>query len=272
MRSFDGRRVYVFGGSMGIGLASARRFASLGADVMVFARRSAPLECAAAEITSARRTPDQRVAWRQLDVSDAAAVKTVVRAAINDWGVPDVLLNCAGQARPGYVQDIDVAQLEETLRVNLYGCWHTVQALLPHMRARGGYIVNTASLAGLIGVFGYADYCASKFALVGLSEVLRAELVADGITVSVLCPPDVDTPGFAEENRHKPPETMAASAGASLLSADAVADALIAGMARRRFLIIPGRDARLSHLVRRWAPGLVTWVMDRQVRAVRRRA
>jgi NAD(P)-dependent dehydrogenase (short-subunit alcohol dehydrogenase family) len=255
---------------MGIGLASAKRFASLGAHVVVFARGSDGLERAVVEVAAVRRSPDQRIAWRQVDVSDAPQVAAVVQATIAELGVPDVLLNCAGRARPGYVQDIDATQLEATLRVNLFGCWNTVQALLPHMRPRGGYIVNTASLAGLIGVFGYADYCASKFAVIGFSEVLRAELVDDGITVSVLCPPDVDTPGFAEENRHKPPETMAASAGASLLSAEAVADALVAGMARRRFLIIPGRQARISHLVRRVAPGLVTWVMDRQVRAARR--
>ena len=269
MRTFEGRLAYVFGGSTGIGLSSAKRFASLGANVVVFARRLAPLEQAATEIALVRRKPEQRVAWRQVDVSDGTQVASVVSAAVAEFGPPDVLLNCAGRARPQYIQDIDVAQLDETMRVNLYGCWHTVQALLPHMRGRSGYIVNTSSLAGLIGVFGYADYCASKFALIGFSEVLRAELVADGVTVSVLCPADVDTPGFAEENRHKPAETAAASASASLLTADAVADALIAGMARRRFLIIPGREARVGQWAKRFAPALVTWVMDRQVRRAR---
>src|SRR6185503_5941588 len=107
----------------------------------------------------------------------------------------------------------------ETMAVNLAGCWHMIQALLPHMKARGGYIVNTASLAGLIGVSGYSDYCASKFALVGYSEALRAELKLVGIEVSVLCPPDTDTPGFATENRTKPEETKAISASARLMSA-----------------------------------------------------
>jgi short-subunit dehydrogenase len=121
----------------------------------------------------------------------------------------------------------------------------------------------------LIGVFGYTDYCASKFALVGFSEALRAELRRDRIAVSVLCPPDTDTPALAEENRTKPPETHAASAGASLLSADAVADALLAGIARRRFLIIPGREARFAYLMKRFFPGVVTWVMDRQIEKAR---
>src|SRR5438477_366286 len=80
-----------------------------------------------------------------------------------------------------------------------------------------------ASLAGLIGVFGYTDYCASKFAIVGFSEALRSELKPHGIMVSVLCPPDVDTPGFAVENTTKPPETVAISEGAKPMTPDEVA-------------------------------------------------
>ena len=140
------------------------------------------------------------------------------------------------------------------------------------MKARGGgYIVNTSSMAGLIGVFGYTDYCASKFALVGFSEALRSELKPHGITVSVLCPPDTDTPGFATENQTKPEETRAISATAKVVSPDAVADELLRGMARERFLIIPGFDSRLGVLAKRFVPGVVQRVMDRTVAKVGQR-
>jgi NAD(P)-dependent dehydrogenase (short-subunit alcohol dehydrogenase family) len=268
----DGKLAFIPGGSTGIGLAAAKRLAAAGADVAIFARRKEPLVTGAAEIARDRRRAEQRVVWRQLDVADRGQVDAVLRAAVAELGAPDILLNCAGRALPNYFERIPPAQLDETLRINLCGCWYAIQALLPHMRPRGGHIVNVASLAGLIGVFGYTDYCASKFALVGFSEALRSELAPHGITVSVLCPPDVDTPGLAEENRNKPVETKAVSAGASLLSADAVADALLAGMAKRRFLIIPGREARFAHLVKRFAPRLVEWVMARQIRAARRPA
>jgi NAD(P)-dependent dehydrogenase (short-subunit alcohol dehydrogenase family) len=270
MTSFDGRLAFVFGGSMGIGLAVAEQLAGVGADVVVFARRAEPLVEAAGRIQARRRRAEQRVAWRQLDVSDRRQVETVLGAIVSDLGVPDILVNCAGRARPAYFEQITPAQLEETLRINLVGCWNTIQVLLPHMRGRRGHIVNTASLAGLIGVFGYTDYCASKFALIGFSEALRGELAPGEITVSVLCPPDVDTPGFAEENRNKPPETIAVSGGAGVLDAATVAHALLAGMAKRRFLIIPGREARLTYLLKRWLPGLVSGVMARQVRRARR--
>jgi len=156
--------------------------------------------------------------------------------------------------------------------VNLHGCWNTVQALLPHMKAQGrGYIVNTSSVAGLIGVYGYTDYCASKFALVGFSEALRSELKPHGIIVSVLCPPDTDTPGFKTENQTKPEETRAISAATKVLSPAAVADDLLRGMACGRFLIIPGLDSRLTVLVKRLAPGVVYRIMDRAVANLRRK-
>jgi len=261
------RLAFIPGGSTGIGLAAATQLAARGADVAIFARRRAPLVAAAAAIEGARQRPAQRVAWWQLDVADAAQVDAVMASAVATLGAPDLLINCAGRAIPDYFERIPAAQLDESMRINLYGAWHTIQALLPHLRARGGgRIVNVASLAGLIGVFGYTDYAASKFAVVGFSEALRSELKRDGIIVQVLCPPDTDTPALAQENRTKPAETHAVSAGAKVLSADAVAAALLVGLAGDRFLIIPGRDGRLAYLAKRLAPRLVEWVMDRQIR------
>ena len=266
MTSIDRSLVFLPGGSTGIGRAAAEQLAARGADVVIFARRREPLEAAAAAIAARAVRPEQRVVWRQCDVADAARVGDVLGAAIAEIGPPDLLINCAGRAVPNYFERIDATQLDETLRINLAGTWHAVQTVLPHMRARRrGHIVNVSSLAGLIGVFGYTDYCASKFALIGFSEALRAELRRDGIAVSVLCPPDTDTPGFVTENTTKPAETLAASAGASVLTADAVAAALLDGITRQRFLIIPGREARFAYLMKRFLPGLVTWVMDRQV-------
>lgn len=266
---FPGKRILVTGGSMGIGLAAARRMVALGADVTILARRPEPLATALAELERLRRAPDQSLAARTLDVGDADAVRRVFDDLLRS-GPPDVLLNCAGRAYPRRFEDVTYEQFLDTLRTNLHGCWSTVQAAVPSMKARGGYIVNTASLAGLIGVFGYTDYCASKFAVVGFSEALRSELKPHGITVSVLCPPDTDTPGFAVENTTKPPETHAISAQATLLLPDAVADALLDGMARRAPLIIPGRDAKLSALAKRLAPSLVERTIDRAIARARR--
>jgi 3-dehydrosphinganine reductase len=268
---FADKQVYLPGGSLGIGLAIATRVAALGAHVAIFARRKEPLDQAAALIGAARRDPRQRVAAWQLDVGDHVQVAQVMAQAVAAAGAPDVLINCAGRAYPRRFEDISYEQFADTMRVNLHGCWNTVHTLLPHMKPKGGYIVNTASIAGLIGVFGYTDYCASKFGLVGFSEALRGELKPYNIAVSVLCPPDTDTPGFATENQTKPDETRAISASAKVMNADAVAAALLRGMARRRFLIVPGLDGRLGVLAKRLVPGLVERVMDRTIRQVARR-
>jgi 3-dehydrosphinganine reductase len=269
---FEGKQVYVVGGSLGIGLSIARRVSFLGSHVTIFARRKEPLDQAVEAVSAGRKHSSQRVVARQLDVRDAPQVAQMMNQTVADLGPPDVLINCAGRAYPRRFEDISYEQFADTLRVNLHGCWNTVQALLPHMKLQGGYIVNTASIAGLIGVFGYTDYCASKFGLVGFSEALRSELKAYKITVSVLCPPDTATPGLEIENQTKPEETRAISAGARVMTADAVADALIRGMARRAFLIIPGIEGRIGVLAKRLFPGMVERIMDRTIRRVARGA
>jgi 3-dehydrosphinganine reductase len=266
---FDRALVLIPGGSSGIGLAIAKRAAALGANVAIFARRADVLADAAREIEAQRRRTTQRVVATPLDVGNAADVRRVLDSAIADLGAPDLLINCAGRALPEYFERIHEKQFEETLRINLGGAWHATQVTLPHMRARRrGTIVNVASLAGLIGLFGYTDYAASKFALIGFSEALRNEVARDGVRVAVLCPPDTQTPGFEHENRSKPAETHAASAGGGVLSADDVAEALFNGLARGRFLILPGREARFSYIMKRFFPGIVARVIDRQVAKV----
>jgi short-subunit dehydrogenase len=263
---FDGKNAYIVGGSVGIGLAVAKRMASLGADVTIFARRREPLIQAVAEVERDRKRPGQRVSFWQMDVGEHDQVREVMQAAVQDVGVPDVLVNVAGRAYPDHFESISYEQFADTMKVNLHGCWNTVSALVPSMKQKGGYIVNTASVGGLLGVFGYTDYCASKFAVVGFSEALRSELKPHGIMVSVLCPPDTRTPGFEKENETKPKETWAVSEGAKIMSAEDVASALIAGMAKEEFLIIPGRDGRLALLAKRWFPGLVEKWINRRIR------
>ena len=265
MKDFNGKTVYITGGSAGIGLAAAKLFASKGSDVMIFARREEVLRHAVAEISSCRLRETQKTAWLSLDVSDYQEVKLKISQAVQTFGTPDVLINCAGRAYPHYFESITFEQFDETMKINLYGIWNIVSTLVPHMKEKGGYIVNVSSLAGLVGVFGYTDYCASKFGIIGFSEALRCEMRRYGIHVSVLCPPDTDTPGFEVENRSKPDETRAISASASLMSPERVAKALLKGMKRHRFIIMPGLDGKFTYFMKRLFPWVVTLVMNRAV-------
>ncbi len=255
---------------MGIGLAIARGFATRGANVVLAARREDALRDAVATLESLRTHPEQRFEFRSLDVSNPAAFNETAQSLVNEFGAPAFLVNNAGRAIPDHFENIPHAQFAETMAINLHGVWNGCAAFVPFMKAAGGTIVNVSSVAGLIGVFGYTDYSASKFAIIGFSEALRAEMKPHGIRVAVLCPPDTQTPGLDAENVSKPKETRALSATTGVLDSDAVAEALFRGLERNRFLIVPGRDAKASALAARIAPGLLRGFIDRAIAKARR--
>jgi 3-dehydrosphinganine reductase len=127
---------------------------------------------------------------------------------------------------------------------------------------RSGAVCNVSSMAGVIGIYGYTAYAASKFAIIGFSQCLRAELWPHGVRVSVVCPPDTDTPQLEFENRYKPKETRAIAGNVKTMTAEAVAASMLAGMAAGTFEIIPGMDGQVSALAQRLVPGVVRWVCD----------
>ena len=270
MKDFKNKIVYISGGSSGIGLGVAKLMAARGASVVIFARRQEVLNDALAEISACRVTEGQQFHCRSLDVSLRERVEEVLKNSVAEYGVPDILVNCAGRAKPGYFEEISYGQFEETIKVDLYGVWNTISVLLPYMKERGGYIVNVSSIVGFLGIFGYTDYAAAKFGVIGLSEALRSEVKRYGIAVSVLCPPDTDTPGFVEENKTKPPETKVISAAAKLMTPEAVAAALFKGMAKQEFIIIPNADGRFTYIMKRLFPWLVEMVTDSQIRSVQK--
>ena len=271
MKDFNDMTVFIPGGSSGIGLSAACLLAAEGANVVIFSRNKNRLVEATARIEGCRKNPVQRVGWMQLDVADNPAVKKTLTKAVHDFGVPGLLINCAGRAYPRHFESISFDQFDETMRVNMYGIWNTCSVLVPLMKERGGGIVNTASMAGFIGVFGYTDYSASKFAIIGFSEALKSEVKQYGISVQILCPPDTDTPGFAVENQTKPEETKAISAAAKVMTADDVARDLIRHIRKGTAMIIPGMDGKIAFMAKRLFPRLVEYMMDRDIRKARQK-
>jgi 3-dehydrosphinganine reductase len=255
----------VVGGSEGIGAAVGRRVVRAGADLAVVSRSPEKLAAARDDLERRRTRPGQRVLTRPADVRDEDATREAVDALVADLGAPDLVVVTAGYARPGYLADLPSEHVRRMVEVNLLGTVHACRAAVPHLAAAGGgTIVTTSSLAGLAGVFGYTVYSATKFGVVGFSEALRREVRPYGITVRVLCPPNTRTPGFDEENRHKPPEVRAAEEGAGTLDPDDVAAALMRALRRRRgFLVVPGRDARLAAAVIRHLPLVADRVLRR---------
>lgn len=264
-----GKTVYVSGGSSGIGLACARLAATRGANVVIFARDRERLAAAAADLRAVA-SPEARIATLALDVSDHEACERLLGEACRLHGAPDIVINSAGVGGAEYFERERAEAFERRVRVNLFGVRNVISTLLPAMKARGGDIVNIASMAGLIGIFGFTSYGASKAAVIAFSEALRAELRFDGIHVCVFCPSDVDTPMLVAAARDKPIETRAISGGGGVMSSERAARWLFAGLGRRRFLIIPGVKNRLIHLLRRLAPRLVEAILHRAAERARR--
>ncbi|MGB8214842.1 MAG: SDR family oxidoreductase [Anaerolineales bacterium] len=256
--------VLVTGGSSGIGLAAAKLLAASGAHVWLTARRRELLVSALKEVEASRQDSSQKCGFIPADVSIPDQVENVVKEVTNSAGAPDVIFNSAGLSRPGYVQDLSLDIFEQLMKVNYLGTVYVTKAALPAMLARGsGHIINISSIAGYMGVFGYTAYGATKFAVSGFSEVLRAELKPHGIRVSVAFPPDTDTPQLADEEPFKPAETKALSGNAKALSAEQVAGSILKQAEKGSYLIFPGTDARLFYLLTTKLPkNLVFMILD----------
>ncbi|WP_127112103.1 SDR family oxidoreductase [Shimia sediminis] len=243
------QHVMITGGSSGIGKATACLYAARGADISILARRRDVIDAAIAEIDVARGGAGGRTLACAGDVADGVATAASVTNAVETLGVPDILITSAGIAVPGHFDDLPIENYRQHMDVNYFGTLHVLKATLPAMRTRGsGHIAMVSSGAGLIGIFGYTSYSPTKFALRGLAESLRGELKGDGIGVSIVYPPDTDTPQLAQENMTKPEETKAMTASAKMWSAEAVADKIVKGIDKGKFAIAPGWEmAALAH-------------------------
>lgn len=252
-KDFHNRLVYITGGSSGIGLAVAEQLAARGAHLLLLARDPDKLAAVAEELAGLRRNPHQIIATVPVDVSDEQDVKEKLKAAVDDIGPPDILVNSAGINIADYFEYISTEEFDAVMKTNVYGVRHVVMALLPALKIRGGgRIVNIASAAGLMGMYGYTAYGTSKFALVGFSECLRSEMKPYGIHVSVVCPPEVKTPMIEKEAETLPREARAIKRLAGSLSARTAAKVIVKAMTRKKFLVIPGIKARFLYRTQRY--------------------
>ena len=182
---FNGKSVLIFGGSRGLGYVIARQLIDEGARVTLAARDQEELERAKAQLTAGGIAPS----IVRCDVRNRADVDAAIERVIAECGVIDVLINDAGIIEVGPFEHMSVADFEDALSTHFWGPLFSILAALPHMRRNGARrIVNISSIGGKIAVPHLLAYSASKFALTGLSEGLRAELAAEGFAVTTVCP------------------------------------------------------------------------------------
>jgi short-subunit dehydrogenase len=182
---FGNKIVLIVGGSRGLGLVMAREFIAEGARVALCARDAGELERAAAELRSA----GGEVLTSICDAKNQADIERTISDVRSTLGPIDVLVNNAGIIRVGPLELQTQEDFEEAMQLHFWAPYYAMQAALPEMKRRGsGRIINISSFGGKVAVPHLAAYCASKFALVGLSSAMRAELVKHGIYVTTVCP------------------------------------------------------------------------------------
>jgi short-subunit dehydrogenase len=266
--SFQGKLALITGGSSGIGLELARLLAAEGANVWILARHTDRMESAIKSLASVN---GNRPGMLAADVTDWQQVTSAVKRVKDEAGVPDILVNVAGASHPGYVQETALETYHAMMDLNYFGAVHMATAILPGMLARGsGHIVNFSSIAGFMAPFGYAAYVPSKYAVRGFSDSLRLELKPLGIRVSVVFPPDTDTPGRDSENKTKPYETLEAFSN-KVVPADEVAKGVLRGIKRGQYVIAPGFEARLDYRLMFLAGDAIYPIFDMLLAGARRK-
>src|SRR5215208_741569 len=181
---FRDRVVVISGGSRGLGLIMARRFAAEGARLVLLARDPEELDRARAQLP-----PEVEVMTIRCDIRRRADVRAAMAKVLEKWAAVDVLINNAGVIQVGPLEHMTHEDFENAMATHFWGPLHLMFEVVPAMRRRGfGRIVNVTSIGGRVAVPHLAPYCASKFALVGLSDAVRTELQQYGIRVTTVTP------------------------------------------------------------------------------------
>jgi NAD(P)-dependent dehydrogenase (short-subunit alcohol dehydrogenase family) len=262
---FNRKVVLIAGGSRGLGLELARTFVKEGAVVVLLARNQIQLAETIREFESARSS----VAALTCDVSKEEEVRSTVASIVGEFGKIDVLVNNAGVIQVGPAEHMQLEDYAAAMDVHFWGPLYLMSAVIPHMKRQGnGRIVNIASIGGKVAIPHLLPYVASKFALVGLSEGMRAELAKDGIYVTTVSPGLMRTGSHLNaffKGQHEKEFALFSLVNASpLLSirSDRAARKIVEACRYGSNQVVITRQARLLRLINSLFPTLVAEAMS----------
>ncbi len=252
-------RVVLTGAAGGIGTALARAFSARG-------DRVALLDLNLDSLQALGRDLDGEALALRCDVTEPADCAAAIEATVQAWGGVDVLINNAGISHRSRFLDTDPAVLRRVMDVNLFGSVNMTHAALPALQQARGQIVVLSSVAGFAPLVGRTGYCASKHALHGFFGALRSEVRQDGVNVLMVCPSFIDT-GLAERALAGDGQAIGAgkvrATAGDALPPEALADAVLHALARRRELLLLPAVSRASYWLSRFAPRLYERMMMR---------
>ena len=259
MKKFN--RIVITGGSSGLGYELAEAFAKQGCKIAIVARDEKKLMSAA--LTLNKKYISSRVTSFSLDVTKYEGLADGFKKINEELGGIDLLINSAGILREGYFEKLTDTDFRSVMEINYFGALNSIRAALPFLRISKGQILNVASMAGLTGTFGYGPYSGSKYALMGISEVLRVELKPQGIKVQVVCPGEFDSPMVEELDKYRTPENKKHSQMIPRTPARVVVQGIMDGLQSSSFILLPGTITKISALLLRLFPNVSRYVVDK---------
>jgi 3-dehydrosphinganine reductase len=264
MNNLTGKIALITGGSSGIGLALSQKLAANGCSVGILSRDLQKLSAAADKIRTSASSPSVRVSTIQADVSNYDDLRKSVQAWIAQEGTPNLLVNSVGFGRPGLFEKTGVEVFHYMMDTNYFGSIHMTKILLPEMlKRKSGHIVYISSVVGFLGMYGYSAYAPTKFAVKGFVDTLRTEIRGSGVQLTLVFPPDTDTPGLEAEKPYQPPMLVAMNESSSTISAEACAGHILKGIQKNRYIVTPGPDSTMMFkLVGLLGGGLMYPVLD----------
>lgn len=254
IRDFKNKVVVITGAGSGIGKATAKAFAQKGADLVLADKHTEKLE----ETANEMKAEGARVLTQTVDVSERNQVETFAGLVMRERGHVDILINNAGVGAAGSLLETKIEDFEWIFSINYWGVVYGLKAFLPHMVSRKyGHVVNTASAAGLCAATNMSAYCSAKFAVVGLSESLRAEVRRFGIGVSTICPGIINTNILTAGRMHLPDDYRASQSKLRDFyrrrgwPPERVARAILSAVRHNRSIIPVGPEAWAQWLTKR---------------------
>ena len=258
------KTAWITGGSSGIGLELTKRLLKDKYQVCIFAH--AGIEQAITELQ--KLSP--AVCGFEIDVQNESTLDAKFSEAVATFGTPDLLINSAGISIAKSFEDMSSEEFLRQININLVGSRNVAHAALPYLKqtvqqGKTPKIVFIASAAGLVGCYGYTGYCASKFGVIGLAEVLRMELRSEKIEVAVVCPPEVDTPLVTEERKNGSPVTAALKQLGGSMPVEKACQEIYNGIFTSQFMIIPGAQLRILTKISRVIPDVYRSQIDKKL-------
>jgi NAD(P)-dependent dehydrogenase (short-subunit alcohol dehydrogenase family) len=251
--SNSGKRIFITGGASGLGLAIAKRYASEGWRVCI----GDVNDKRGAEAKKELSAHAQEVMYLHCDVTGDSDLQTAADRLVKRWGGVDVVVNNAGVAQAGPIEDVSLTDWQWIFDINVFGVVRGCKIFTRLLKEQGhGHLINISSMAGLLNPPNMSSYNASKAAVVALSETLQVELAGTGIGVTVVCPSFFKT-NLTETMRTTDPRLIKSVNKLferGKITAEQIADEIYQAQQRNRFYVLPHAEGRTAWNLKRYLP------------------